>query len=112
MPAPKPGTIRKLEPEFRRYCRTGVSDLHVRMHQVEPAAALFRVPGQRCFLPTQSEKRPVSSSRFSNPAAIRCIQSGVTGLGLLKRVLLVMTLVAGLMTFLGATGHASPIRPD
>jgi len=86
--------------------------LHVRMDQFEPAAALFRVPGQHCFLPLQSGKPSESGSRFSNPTAVRCIQSGVTGLGLLKRVLVVMTVVAGLMTFLGATGHASPIRPD
>jgi hypothetical protein len=48
----------------------------------------------------------------SNPAARCCIQSGVTGLGLIKRVFLVVLVAAGLLTFLGATSHASPIRPD
>jgi hypothetical protein len=33
-------------------------------------------------------------------------------LGLTKRVLLVTLVTAGLLTFLGATAHASPIRPD
>jgi hypothetical protein len=33
-------------------------------------------------------------------------------LGLIKRVFVVMLVVAGLLTFLGATSQASPIRPD
>lgn len=56
--------------------------------------------------------RRESGSDPSNPATTRRIQSGVTGSRLMKRVLLVTLVAAGLLTFLGATGHASPIRPD
>lgn len=56
-------------------------------------------------------KHSKSGTNPSNPAAVYCIQFDVTGSGLIKRVLVTLV-AAGLFTFLGATSHASPIRPD
>src|SRR5690242_11529260 len=60
----------------------------------------------RALKPSKSGTNP------SNPATPCCIQSDVTGSGLMKRVVVVTVVAAGLLTFLGATSHASPIRPD
>ena len=57
-------------------------------------------------------KAPISGTDPSNPSPLCCIQSHVTGTGLIKRVFVVMLVAAGLLTFVGATAYASPIRPD
>jgi hypothetical protein len=57
-------------------------------------------------------KAAKSGTDPSNPGPTSCIQSHVTGSGLIKRVFIVTVVAAGLLAFLGATGYASPIRPN
>jgi hypothetical protein len=64
------------------------------------------------FPATPVSKAGISGTDPSNPDPLCCIQSHVTGTGLIKRVLVVMLVAAGLLTFVGATAYASPIRPD
>ena len=65
-------------------------------------------------LPSPNRVRKSGKSGFvlCHPRPLCCIIFNVTGPGLVRRVLLVTLVAAGLLTFLGATAHASPIRPD
>jgi hypothetical protein len=74
-------------------------------------ASRSAVSGGRCRATPVSKGR-ISGTDPSNPGPLCCIQSHVTGTGLIKRVFVVIAIAAGLLTFVGATAHASPIRPD
>ena len=62
--------------------------------------------------PNRVSKATKWGSTPCHPRAVCCIISNVTGLGLIKRVMLVTLVTAGLLTFMAATAQASPIRPD